>query len=128
MVPLNKDPDAGIVLPELGRGAAVLTAEYTVEIREVVKAAFKGNLGNGLGSVDQESGGMAQPDLIKAVDKGFACTFLDKAAEGHLRHVHHFGYIGQGNVLFIMSFHKLEGLFNAAAGVVQVIVGKRGIG
>lgn len=125
---LNKDPDARIILPELGRGAAILPAENPVEIGEVVKAALEGNFGDRLGSVDQQAGCVPQPDLVKAVDKGFAGPFFNKAAKGYFGHVDYPGDIGQGDVLFIMCLHKLKGLFDTAAGMAQVLIGKGSIG
>ena len=82
-------------MPELARGAAVFLFKDAVEIRKIIEAAVKGNLGNRLGGIDQQPGGMAQSNFIQAVDEGSAGTLFNEAAKGNLRHAHYPGYIAQ---------------------------------
>ena len=51
------------------------------EIRNIIVSATIRYFGNGIGSIDEDPGGMTQPDLVEAVYKRDAGSLFNKPAK-----------------------------------------------
>ena len=102
-------------------GQALFAFEGSVEIGNAAKAAGGGDFGDGCLCIDEQAGGMSEPDIIQEVDEVDAGLCLEKAAEGGLCHVHKLGCFGQSHRPVEIGIHKVDELFHSPAVHVDIV-------
>ena len=65
-----------------------------VEVGHIIETTAVGHLRDRVRGLNQQAGGLSQPDLVQTFDKRFTRPFFDKTTERHLAHVDDFGYVG----------------------------------
>ena len=113
--------DVSMFASEIFWGQSFFAFEGPVEIGNAAEAAGGGDLGDGRLCVDEQTGGMSEPDIIQEVDEVDAGLCLEKAAEGGLCHVHELGCFGQSHGAVEIGIHKVDELFHPPAVHVDVV-------
>jgi len=102
-------------------GQCLLPLKGPVEIGNAAESAGDGDIGNGGVGIDQQPGGMSQPDIIEEIDEVDPGLRLEKTAEGGLRHIHQFGCFRQPHGPAEISIHKIDQLLHPAAVHIDVV-------
>ena len=113
--------DVAMFAPEIFWGQSLFAFEGPVEIGNAAKAAGGGDVSDGSLCIDEQPGGMSEPDIIQEVDEVDAGLCLEKAAEGGLCHTYELGCFGQAHRPVEIGIHKIDELFHAPAVHINVV-------
>ena len=91
-----------IVIPEGGRGAALLFLKYTVKVAEVIKPATVTYFRYRMGAVDQHPTGIAKTQVNDIVTEITSCMQFEEPAEGTGTHSGKTGYIRKTYLILII--------------------------
>lgn len=107
--------------PEILWGQSFFAFKGPVEIGNAAEPAGGSDPGNGCPGIDEQPGGMAQPDIIEKIDEVGAGFRLEKTAEGCLRHTHQLGCFCQPYRPAEIGVHKIDQLFHPPAVHIDVV-------
>ena len=113
--------DISVFAPEIFWGQSLFAFEGPVEIGNAAKAAGGGDVGDGSLCIDEQPGGMSEPDIIQEVDEVDAGLCFEEAAEGGLCHIDELGCFGQAHRPVEIGIHKVDELFHAPAVHIDVV-------
>lgn len=93
--------------------------EDAVEVGEAGEAAFEGDLADGGGGVDEETGGVADADVVQVVDEGDAGLGLKETAECGFGHLNEIGGFGETDGAAEIFVDEVDDLLDPLAIVVD---------
>lgn len=113
--------DIAVFTSEILWGQSLFAFEGPVEVGNAAEPAGDGDVGDGCLGIDEQAGGVPQPDIVEEIDEVDAGLRLEKAAEGGLRHIHQFGCFRQSHRPVEISVHKIDQLFHPPAVHIDIV-------
>ena len=91
-----------IILTEFRGATALLLAENTIEIAQIIEPAAIADLRNRIGTVDEHPAGIAQSHVDDIIRQVTACMQLEEATEGAGTHAGDIGHVVETDLVHVV--------------------------